>query len=172
MSMKFKFYITAIIILSSLQSFTQITIEDIVVDTSITGFSFAIDYSGTKVYTPNGPSDLKTKNPTAFSFTLMDNTNYEKAMQQFDAMLKMSIEYGFVQSDLVRKDTVIHGNKSYFISCTQKIEAENYKNLLFYGFQLKGDQALLFVSGDLSDGIYIEGIKKTFFATKLGGGSN
>jgi hypothetical protein len=40
------------------------------VDTAITGFHYAANYSGTSVYTKNGISHLKTGNqPSAFSVT-------------------------------------------------------------------------------------------------------
>ena len=145
----------------------QISIEDIQIDTTISGFSFAIDYSGTKVYTPNGESDLKTKNPTAFSFTLMNDATYEKASQQIGYMIKMAFANGYQHSDIIEKDTLINGNEAFYISMTQTLESEDYKNLVFYGFQIKDKTALLFISGDLDNGKYIDVIRQTFFATKL-----
>ena len=60
-------------------SFGQIKLEDLKVDTAITGFHFAADFQGTKVFTKHGASDIQTINPTAFSFTIAPNVTVTMA---------------------------------------------------------------------------------------------
>ncbi len=147
--------------------FGQIKIEDIHIDTTITGFHFAADFQGTMVYTLNGKADLNTINPSAFSFTIYPDASYQAAVKQIDQLLEMSIQNGYKHSDIIKKDTTVNGNKVYCISLTETQKGTDYKNLIFHGFYMKGNTAILFISGDLSNGKYIEGFKKTFYAAQL-----
>ena len=149
-------------------SFGQQKVDDLRIDTSITGFHFAANYQGTLVFTAHGEADLKTANPSAFSFTIMPKTNYEAALHQIGQLLVMALRDGYIQSDIKGKDdTVIDGNKAYYISLTETRQGTDYKNLIFYAFYIKDGTALLFISGDLDNGKYIESFKRTFFSTKL-----
>jgi len=59
-------------------SFGQMKLQDLHVDTTITGFHFAADFQRTKVFTKHGSSDIRTINPTAFSFTIAQNVTTSK----------------------------------------------------------------------------------------------
>lgn len=148
-------------------SFGQIKLEDLNVDTTITGFHFAADFQGTIVFTKNGPSDLQTINPTAYSFTIAENFTSPKAKQQLDMLLNMSVRNGYKISDLVRRDTTLNGYNAFYISYTETDEKRNYKNLVFNAFVIKDKTLILFTSGDLDQGLYSEKFKRTFYSIKL-----
>src|SRR5689334_8866223 len=100
-------------------SFSQIKVENIKVDTTITSFHFAANMYGTMVYTVHGTSDItNTVNPTAFSFTIMPNATMAGATKEIESLFVMSKQYGYVISDLVRKDTVVNGYKTFILSYT------------------------------------------------------
>jgi hypothetical protein len=136
----------------------------VLVDTTITGFHYAIDYSGTSVYTQHGPSDINRGNqPTAFSVTLSRTVSFEQAKKQVLQLLRWSIQSGYHISDLTQKDTVFKGHPAYCVSYTETLEKEGYQNLVFNAV-VNGDAVVLvFTSGDLDKGKFIEGIKKTFY---------
>jgi len=145
-------------------AFGQAKSEDLKIDTTITGFHFAANFSGTKVYTPKGPSDITgTVNPSAFSFTLMPQATYATAREQLDQLLQMSVTGGYTQSDIIKKDTVINGNKVYYVSLKETLKRDDYQNLVFDAFVLIGDTAIVFTAGDLDKGRYLAAFKKTFF---------
>ena len=164
--MKIKLTFLLFISFSSHFSFGQIKAEDFHIDTAITGFHFATNFSGTEVYTPHGQPDLETINPTAFSYTIMPNATYQDALDQINQLLSFTIKDGYTETGIVRKDTSINGNKAYCVSLLETQKGTNYKNLVFYAFYVKGNAVLLFVSGDLDNGKYIENIKKTFYSIK------
>jgi len=165
--MKNKWIILLISLLVTQFSFGQIPSQKLNIDTTITGFHFAANYSGTFIYTPNGKSDLKTTNPSAFSFTIMPNATFAHALEQIDLLVNMSKQDGYIQTNIVKKDTTINGYKAYYISFTEILIGTDYKNMVFDAFYIKDNTALLFVSGDLNNGKYIESFKKTFYTTKL-----
>jgi len=136
-------------------------------DTTITGFHYATNFSGTVVYTPNGAADLNTLNPSAFSFTILHDATYKYALSQIRGLLKMSDQDGFIRSGMVEKDTVINGIKAYYVSFTETRTDNDYQNLVFDAFYIKDKTAVLFVSGDLDKGKHIENFKKTFYGLKL-----
>ena len=148
-------------------SYGQVKPEDLKVDTTITGFHFAANFQGTMVWTVNGPSDLKTENPTAFSFTVAQNTTYEALVAQIKQYLGWSIQNGYTHTGLVEKDTTVNGNRAYYTTTTETQKGTNYKNMVFHGFIIKDNTGILFISGDLDNGKYIEGFRKTFFAVKF-----
>ena len=148
-------------------SYGQTKPEDLKIDTSITGFHFAADWSGTRVYTLHGQSDLNTRNPSAFAFTLFPNATYQDALKQIEHLVLMSKNDGFLHSDSCERDTTIDGYKTHFISFTETKKAINYKNFVFDAFIIKDNAAIIFVSGDLDDGKYIEKFKKTFYQINL-----
>jgi hypothetical protein len=148
-------------------SFGQIKLEDLKVDTTITGFHFAADFQGTIVFTKHGPSDLHTKNPTAFSFTLAPNMTFTNGKSQLNHLLNMSRQIGFEINDFIEKDTIIKGNYGYYISYTETYDKNNYKNFVFYAFVIKDKTLIIFTSGDLDNGMYIDKFKKTFYTIKL-----
>ena len=154
-----------LILFSSYYSYGQITVENLKVDTSITGFHFAADFRGTYVYTANGKSDLNTLNPSAFSFSVMPNATYKDAKNEITQLLKMSTSNGYTHSDIIQKDTIVNGYKVYFTSLTET--GYDYKNLLFHAFYIKENTAVVFVSGDLENGKYREKFKETFYKTRL-----
>ena len=161
-----KFIILSLILFTSCFSFGQ-KIEDLNVDTTITGFHFAANFQGTQVFTKNGPSDLKTINPSAFSFSIASNMSSKIALDQLDQLMTMSKQNGYKVTDIVKKDTILNGNNAYYISYTETDEKENYKNLVYNAFVIKDKTLILFVSGDLSNGLYIDKFKKTFYSIKL-----
>ena len=156
----FTFFITCF-------SFAQIKLKDLNVDTTITGFHFAADFQGTNIYTKNGPSDIQTINPTAFSFTLAPDMTAAAAKEQLDILLNMSVQTGYTISALLKQDTTLQGKSAYYISYTETDVKNNYKNIVFNAFVIKDKTVILFVSGDLDNGKYIEPFKKTFYSIKL-----
>ena len=75
-------------------SFGQIKISDLKIDTTITGFKFATHFQETKVFTKNGPPDIATINPTAFSFTIAPKVTAEIIKVQFEQFLELSNQNG------------------------------------------------------------------------------
>ncbi len=148
-------------------SFGQMKLEDLDVDTTITGFRFAADFQGTKIFTINGTSDIQTVNPTAYSFTLVPNMTASMAKEQLEMLLNMSVQNGIKITDLEKKDTTLNGNTAFYISYTESDDRENYKNLVFNSFVIKDKTLILFTSGDLKNGIYREKFKSTFYSIKL-----
>jgi hypothetical protein len=139
-----------------------------VVDTSITGFHYATNFSGTLVYTQHGPSDIDGHTqPTAFSITPSGKVNFEGAKHELSMLLQMSHDNGYKISDLQEKDTLVKGRKAFYISYTETLEKENYQNFVFNGV-VSGDGAVVvFTSGDLDKGKFIDLFKKTFYQLSL-----
>ncbi len=148
-------------------SFGQIKLEDLKVDTTITGFHFAADFQGTAFFTKNGASDIQTVNPTAFSFTIAPNMTYSVAKGQLNMQLNTSKRNGYKITDLVQKDTTFKDNNAYYISYTETDDKNNYKNFVFNAFVIKDNTLILFTSGDLDNGKYIDNFRKTFYSIKL-----
>lgn len=165
--MKVKLTILLFAFLTANYSFGQIELEDLHVDTTITGFHFAADFQGTKIFTKNGPPDIQTINPTAYSFTIVQNFTVVQAKQQLEMLLNMSIQNGYEITDLVKKDTTLNGNRGFYISYTETDEKTQYKNLVFNAFVIKDKTLILFTSGDLDKGLYVEKFKRTFYSIKL-----
>lgn len=148
-------------------SFGQIKIEDLKVDTTITGFHFAADFQGTQVYTKNGSPDISTVNPTAFSFTIAPDMSSADAKFQLEQLLNMSKQNGYKITDIAKKDTTLNGNTAYYISYIETDDKDNYKNFIFNAFIIKDQTLILFTSVDLDNGQYIGKFKKTFYNIKL-----
>ena len=148
-------------------SFGQIKLEDLKIDTTITGFHFAADFQGTNIFTKNGSSDIQTINPTAFSFTLAPNMTGAAAKEQLEMLFNMSVQNGYKISDVIKKDTTLKGSPAYYISYVETDAKENYKNLVFNAFVIKGKTLILFTSGDLDKGIYFDKFRQTFYTIKL-----
>jgi len=148
-------------------SFGQLKLEDLKVDTTITGFHFAANFQGTYIYTPNGTPDINTTNPSAFSFSILPNTTMKIAIGEIENLFAMSKQNGYNLADIIRKDTTISGYKAYIISYTETEKTAGYLNLVFNAVVMKGNTAIVFTSGDLNKGKYLENFKKTFYATKL-----
>lgn len=165
--MKIKLTILLLTFLVSNFSFGQIKLEDLKVDTTITGFHFAADFQGTNVFTKNGSSDIQTINPTAFSFTLAPNMSATIAKEQLEMLLNMSVQNGYKISDVVKKDTTLKGNNAYYISYTETDNKNNYKNFIFNAFVIKDGTLILFTSGDLDKGNYFDKFRKTFYSIEL-----
>ena len=165
--MKTMFVVVVVLFLSCHAGFAQLTAKNIKFDAAIAGFKFAVDFQGTLVYTPNGNADLDTKDPTAFSYSIYQDATYNKAVEQIEEYMKMSTDRGYLQTDVVKKETVVNGNKAYYISYTETLPNSDYKNINFNGFFINGTTAVLFISGDTKGGMYIDKLKKTFFSTKI-----
>lgn len=148
-------------------AFGQIKLEDLRIDTSITGFHLAANFQGTNVFTKNGASDLNTINPSAFSFTLAADLNPKDAIDQLEQLMDMSKQNGFKISEIVRKDTILNGYKAYYISYTERDSSINYENLVFNAFVVKEGTLILFTSGDLDQRMYLDKFKRTFYSIKL-----
>jgi hypothetical protein len=148
-------------------SFGQIKLEDLKVDTTITGFHFAADFQGTEVFTKNGSSDIQTINPTAFSITIAPNMNSSTAKDQLNMLLNMSKQNGYKITDLVQKDTTFKNNTAYYISYVETDDKNNYKNFVFNAFVIKDNTLILFTSGDLDNGQYADKFRKTFYSIRL-----
>ena len=151
----------------ALASFGQIRYEDIKIDTTITGFHFAADMMGVRVYTPHGEADLNAELGSAFSFKLLQNTTFESASDYINRLIEASKSNGFLVSGVVKKDTSIRGNKAMTVTYFETKKSENYENQVFYAIVMKGTTAFVFLSGDLNNGKYIESFKKTFYAIRI-----
>jgi hypothetical protein len=167
MTKKIKATIILLSLVASNIAFGQLKFENLKVDTSITGFHFAADFQGTKVFTKNGASDLKTINPTAFSFTVAPGLTAIIAKEQLEMLLSLSKQNGYTITDLIKKDTVLNGNKAFYISYNEAEEKSNYRNSVFNAFVIKAETLILFTGGDLDNGKYIDKFKKTFYSIKL-----
>ena len=165
--MKIKLTILLLTLSVTHLAFGQIKLEDLNIDTTITGFHYAVDFQGTKVFTKNGSSDIQTINPTAFSFTIAPNMTATSAKSQLEMLQNMSIQNGYKIADLVTKDTTLNGNNAFYISYVETDDKSNYKNIVFNSFVIKDKTLILFVSGDLDNGKYIDKFKKTFYTIKL-----
>lgn len=141
----------------------QISFENLHVDTTITGFHFAADFQGTHVYTPNGPADLQSVNPSAFSFTIMDKATKEDALKQIGQYRRVSLSQGYEPNDVVELDTTIAGLPVFYISLRETLEGSDYENRTFEAFYIKDSTVVLFISGDLDHGKHIDNFKRTFF---------
>lgn len=159
--------IVIIFLLISNISFGQLKLEDLQIDTTITGFHLAADFQGTIVYTKNGPSDIQTRNPTAFAFTIMENLSAKKAKKQLYKLLSMSIKAGYTISDKIEKDTTLNGNVCYYLSYKETNLQYNYQNFVFNAFVIKDKTAVIFTSGDLDNRRYYDKFKKTFYSIKI-----
>lgn len=142
-------------------------VEDLNVDTTITGFHFAANFQGTIVFTKNGAPDINTINPTAFSFTIASNMSSSIAKDQLNMLLNLSKQNGYKITELVQKDTTFKNNNAYYISYIETDDKNKYKNLVFNAFVIKDNTLILFTSGDLDNGQYIDKFKKTFYSIKL-----
>jgi len=139
-------------------------IKDLKVDTTISGFHLAANFQRTYIYTPNGSADVTPgKEPSAFSFTFMPSATIETAKKQIEDYINMARHNGFDQNNIISKDTLVNGNTIHWLSYTETKIGTPYKNIEFHGFYIKNGVALLFISGDMDGGMYVELFKKTFF---------
>lgn len=165
--MAMKLTLLLLIFLKSYFSYGQIKLEDLKVDTTIAGFHFAANFQGTQVFTKNGSSDLKTINPTAFSFTIAPNMSSKIGVDQLEQLTNISKQNGYKITDIVKTDTTLNGKNAYYISYIESDDKTNYKNLIFNAFVIKDGTLILFTSGDLDKGQYFDKFKKTFYSIKL-----
>lgn len=141
--------------------------SDLKIDTTITGFKFATHFQETKVFTKNGPPDIATINPTAFSFTIAPKVTAEIVKAQFEQFLQLSNQNGYQTNNIVKKDTTLQGHEAFEISYTETLSEENYKNFVFNGYVIKNGTLIIFTSGDLNKGMYTEKFRRTFHSIKL-----
>jgi len=162
--MNIKLLVFLVTLFTSQLSFGQIKIEDLKIDTNITGFHFAANFQGTIVYTPNGKADIGSQTkPSAFSISILPNATPLTARLQIEQFLSWSVKDGYQHTDVVNKDTIVNGTKLYSVSLTETLKGTEYKNRVFHGFFIKDNSAVIFISGDLDNGKYIEGFEKTFY---------
>ena len=147
----------------------QLSLHDVRVDSNISGFHFTMQVEDTRVYTPNGQADIgKVKNPSAFSLTILEHVDYEDAKEKVEELMEVSaVQDGLTQDQIVRKDTVLNGNRAYTVSMRETQKGSLYYSLVFYGVILHGHEAVLFVSGDFEKGKHIDKFRKTFYALKI-----
>ncbi|MBS1599396.1 MAG: hypothetical protein JST75_14315 [Bacteroidetes bacterium] len=142
---------------------SQIKLENLQVDTTITGFHMAMIANGQKMFTQNGRSDLDKENPSAFVLMAMPSFGYYNDVRVLTKMLEIGRQPGYEVSDMVKIDSVVNGNKTFIISYNEiKIGAAD-RNQFFSAFFLKGNTAVVFISSDTDNGKYIEQFKKTFY---------
>lgn len=147
-------------------SFGQMKLNDLKVDTTITGFHFAGDFNGTFVYTPNGRSDIKAnKGFSYFSFTILRNTTMKAATDQLETLANNSIQDGFYLSELVKTDTTINGNKAVLILFVRT--KGNSKTMVFNAVIMKRKTAIIFACSDIDKGKHYEKFKNTFYTMEL-----
>ena len=164
--MNIRAFLPAIAIFSSSICLGQTKLRDLNIDTTITGFHFAANFQGTMVFTKNGAPDIQTINPTAFSFTIATGMTFDEAKDQLEQLLNMSVQNGYKITGLIKRDTTLNGYNAYYISYTETHES-NYKNYVFNSYVIKDKTLILFTSGDLDNGLYIDKFRKTFYSIKL-----
>lgn len=147
-------------------SFGQLQIEDLNIDTSITGFRLTVISNSTYTYKPNY-SRAENIRLSAFSVSIMPSETDQNVLRVIDYVLSLRTEEGYRHSDIIKKDTTINGYKAYYTSMTESKKGSNHKTLIFYAFYTKDKTAILFSSEDNDKGKYIEKFKKTFYAIKL-----
>jgi hypothetical protein len=136
----------------------------IVIDTTITGFHYATNFSGTSVYTQHGPADINgSSQPSAFSVTVSTTVTFDQAKKEVLQLLRMSYQNGYKISGLVQKDTIVKGRPVYFVSYTETLDKQNYQNVVFNAVAKDASSVLVFTAGDLDKGKFIEGFKKTLY---------
>mgnify|MGYP001256355826 CR=1 FL=1 len=147
---------------------SQVSTGLVKIDTNLTGFHFTQREGDAYIYTQNGLSDLKSaKTPSAFSLMMIQNTTYESAKDLIEELIETSaLEDGNTQDQFIKKDTIINSMKGYSVALRETRKGSLYHNLVFYGFILKGNEALLFISSDLDRGKYSEKFKKTFYSIR------
>lgn len=146
-------------------SFAQTNSANLKVDTTISGFHLATTAQGTYFYTPNGAPDLNTENISSFAYTLLPNVSMKIAVAEIENLYNISIKNGYEIKDLVRKDTLLNGNKAFIISYTEMDKAKDYMNMLFYAVLMKENISIIFLSTDLEKGKYIRQFRNTFYST-------
>ena len=67
----------------------------------------------------------------------------------------------------MKKDTTLSGNSAYYISYIETNDKVNYRNQVFNAFVIKDGTLILFTSGDLDGGKYVEKFRKTFYSMKF-----
>lgn len=165
--MVFKLTLLSLVILACTSLYGQIKSEDLKIDTTITGFHYATDFQGTKVFTKHGLSDIQTVNPTAFSFTIAPGLTSLVAKSELNKLLNMSKQNGYKVVGLIEKDTTLKGNNAYYISYIETDDKKSYKNFVFNAFVIKDNTLILFTGGDLDNGQFINKFKQTFYSIKL-----
>ncbi len=150
----------------SLLSFGQTKLENLKFDTTITGFHFAVEWSGTYVYTPNGSSDLTTINPPAFSFSIFPSDNPQDAITEVEKLIDMSRQGGYDILELKRIDTTINGNKTHIISYTEEMKSVKYTNIVYNAVVTKDNTIIVFTSGDTDNNKYAEKFRRTLYSLK------
>lgn len=145
-------------------SYAQFKFEDLKIDTTITGFHYAADFQGTKVFTKHGPSDIQTINPTAFSFTVGKNMSALTAAMELGRMHARAKSDGFDISDFKEIDTTVTGHKVYGMSYIETDKESNYKNIVFNALIVVGSDVIVFTSGDLDNGIFADKFQQTFYS--------
>jgi hypothetical protein len=78
-----------------------------------------------------------------------------------------SKRHGAILSDILKKDTTIHGYSAYEVTFTEQTKGFTGKRLNYYAFFLKGSTAIIFLSGDTENGKYIQKLKTTFRKTSI-----
>ncbi len=165
--MKIKLAISLIILFITNFSFGQLKIEDLQVDTTITGFHFVENRNNTKVFTPTGKSEMIFKNMPVFYITLFSDATYQTSKNKVENTLSVVDAYGNTASDVIKKDTIINGCQSYIISFTETDGGTGQKDLIFTGFIIKGNVAIIFECDDFDNGKYTDKLKKTFYSLKI-----
>lgn len=164
---KYKFIVLLVLTSLTQSLLAQIVYKDVVIDTTITGFKTAVNFKGTQVFTKNGSSDIKTFNPTAFSVTVVSDHTETDIKKQFDQLIDLGKRNGYQVTNLIKKDTVIQGYKAHYVSYKDILKEENYENRIYNGYYVKDNTIIIFTSGDLDKGKYVEAFKKTFYGLKF-----
>ena len=162
--MKIKFNILLLFVLVAPCCMGQIKLEDVKIDTSITGFRFHFKHKGTVVYNLSGEFD--TVNFSYFTFTTWPDSTYKQGLDYFDRAMKMGLANGYVYSDIVKKDTTLNGIKANCLSLTQTKKGTNY--FVIIAFYIKDNTLVLFNGIDYTiDGKYMDGFRRTFWGSVL-----
>ncbi|MBK7095645.1 MAG: hypothetical protein IPH57_11550 [Saprospiraceae bacterium] len=148
-------------------SFGQIKVDELNIDTTITGFKFAANFQGTHVFTKNGASDLNTNNPTTFLVKISPNMSATIAKEKLERISNESPQSGYKISNLIKKDTTLNGYSAFYISYIETSDMINYKSFIFNAYLSKDNTIVFFFSGDIDNGKYIEKFKRTFYSIKF-----
>ena len=151
-----------------INGFSQIKVEDIKLDKTITNFKYATNLNGMLVYLPNGKQDLNSKQDLpSFAVRIEDEMNYEKAIGYINFMVDYDRRHGWVVKDIKTVDTLINNLKVFELTMNEKCTGKAGTHHCFYAFILHGNQAIIYLSGDREGDVYFDKLKKTFYSIHL-----
>ena len=142
-------------------SFSQITLDDLKIDTSITGFYLTSDTLNTQIF---------GKSSSSFSVNILPNASYMDMRDEIEHVVILLKQDSFKITDVHEKDTTLNDHKAYYLFYTDMGKKDDtYKDFVFLAFVVKEHTLIFFQSHDLDNGAFIEKLKKPFSISKYNG---